>query len=263
MKNENFILKGKQLSNFEVGSIDYAIYQTILNNADQIPNLSLTDFAKLCFASKPSILKFCHKIGLSGYAELKYSITKNLIDHLPLNSELSVSKSIVSNNEFNQYYAKIAKKYLDYLFLKFNEDKVKIDNLVQQMKTKQKIFIFGINLAYYACKDFQQKMRWMNQEIILSHDIQEIESYCAQMDNTCLVVLITLSGNNPHIMQINNWIKPEVYRFVLSGNQGEITKKAQDYFLIPNYETELWDNFSLRSRFVGAFFDLLFMTLFN
>lgn len=54
------------------------ILKFIYGNPDQIPDMSIHKFAKAVSYSTATILRFCKKLGYSGFAELKYTIRQHL-----------------------------------------------------------------------------------------------------------------------------------------------------------------------------------------
>ncbi|AHI53767.1 RpiR family transcriptional regulator [Spiroplasma sabaudiense Ar-1343] len=263
MKNENFLLKMKEISNNNFKSIDYVIYKFILDNSNLVADFTLDNFCKACFVSKPSLIKFCQKIGLSGFSELKFLIKNNLNLKSVLNSELTVTKEFLNSNKFKNKYCDLSIFYTKEIVNNFNNQSLLTNELVEKIISKDVVYIFCANLAYYASKNFLQRIRFLNKNIILENDINLIESYVSGMSLNAVIIVISLSGMNPHILQIVNWIDSKNYTFALTGCIGQISSKVNNYFLIPQIENDLWDNYSLRSNFVVQFFDLLYVELFN
>ena len=61
------------LRNSEKRVADY-----ILQNPKQIANLSITELAQKCSTSETTVNRLCHSIGLSGYSQMKISLTHNI-----------------------------------------------------------------------------------------------------------------------------------------------------------------------------------------
>ncbi|AXK51706.1 MurR/RpiR family transcriptional regulator [Spiroplasma alleghenense] len=263
MKNENFLLKMKEISNNNFKTIDYVIYKFILDYPDKVSNFTLNEFSAACFVSKPTVLKFCQKIGLTGFSELKFHIKNNLNLKDDLSSELTVAKEFRNTNKFKEKYLNLSNAYAQNIINNFDVLDEQILQLLNHINHSNIIYIFCANLAYYASKNFVQRVRFLNKNIILESDINLIESYISSMPKEAMVIIISLSGLNPHILQMVNWIEAKNYTFALTGVEGQISSKSDNFFLIPQDENDLWDNYSLRSQFVVGFFDLLYIELFN
>lgn len=261
MKNEDFILKMREIANNEFGTIDYVIYDNIQKHSEEIVDMKLDEFAKFCYTSKPSILKFCHKIGLEGYSELKYLIKNIAKLKENVNQELSVVKEYTEADKFRLKYANLSRVYIDLLLENYDKARETIKTLVDKINNGDVIYIFCTNLAYYAAKNFVQKMTWLNKHVILENDINIIESYISQMSNNSVTIIISLSGLNPYMLQVANWLDDKKYSFALTGEEGKLIQQVNGYCLIPQNETELWDNFSLRAKFISNFFDFLFIEI--
>ncbi|KAF5274351.1 hypothetical protein FQR65_LT17022 [Abscondita terminalis] len=100
------ILASNNIENNE--EVQSHIYNGIMKHFNQIINgLTLEEFAKLCFSSKPTILKFCKKIGLTGYSELKYKLKAAIENNDSLHPELSAGTSeFIGNSIYNYFVSK-------------------------------------------------------------------------------------------------------------------------------------------------------------
>ncbi|WP_342224440.1 hypothetical protein [Spiroplasma endosymbiont of Asaphidion curtum] len=102
----NIILVVQQYSQESEQSIDRLISQTILSNINDFANINLTLLAKKAYTSTASIIRFCKKLGYSGYSEFKFAFLqaykkKNPIEDVNLKSCFSCNNfwnSIKHNN---------------------------------------------------------------------------------------------------------------------------------------------------------------------
>ena len=76
--NELTIILMSLLGNEDPGSTDYVIADYILKNVESLAKVSTSTLAENCNVSKASISRFCKKIGLEDFFELKYLIKKHL-----------------------------------------------------------------------------------------------------------------------------------------------------------------------------------------
>ncbi|WP_338983878.1 hypothetical protein [Spiroplasma endosymbiont of Othius punctulatus] len=262
MQNEKYILKMKEIVGNETGTINHSIYMAIINNENKIKDLTLLEFSKLCNTSKPSIIKFLNKSGLSGFAELKYLIKNHSITKQVKNEELVISKEFDSLNSFQKKYLEISINYIKLLEQNLISNMTKINELVSKIKESKTIYIFAQNLAYYASRNFLQKMRMSKKEIILENDLNLIEGYSSQLEQGCLVIIISLSGMNPIMLSTSEKIKnKDVYLFGILGIEGAISQNVDNYFLVPQIEDELWDSYSMRQSYIIKFFDVLYFQI--
>ena len=61
-----------EFSTTEKGMCSY-----LLNNQKQVADMGILDFAKKSLSSKSSVIRFCQKIGFTGYSELRNFIKWN------------------------------------------------------------------------------------------------------------------------------------------------------------------------------------------
>lgn len=50
---------------------DWLMCQKIHGNPENVPNMSTSEFAKLCMSSKSSVIRFSQKLGFTGFSELR------------------------------------------------------------------------------------------------------------------------------------------------------------------------------------------------
>lgn len=55
----------------DLSESELALSKYILENYDEIPQMSVNDLAEYNYTSKSSVIRFCQKIGFSGYTEVK------------------------------------------------------------------------------------------------------------------------------------------------------------------------------------------------
>lgn len=65
-------LGSKNFTSFTEG--DTEIYNTLLENADKMHQLTIRDIAELSYTSRSSVLRFVQKLGFRGFSDFKYSI---------------------------------------------------------------------------------------------------------------------------------------------------------------------------------------------
>lgn len=262
MQNEKYILKMKEIVGDEIGTINYSIYTTIIKNERKIVDLTLLEFSKMCNTSKPSIIKFLNKAGLSGFSELKFLIMNHIDTKEVKHTELVISKEFNSLSSFQKKYFEVLREY-DFLLEKnLNENMSSILELTEKISSAKTTYIFAQNLGYFASHNFKQQMRLSNKNIILENDLNIIERYVSQIEKNSVVIIVSLSGMNPLILNISEKLKSkEIYSFGIVGIESSISKNLTNHFLVPQVEENLWDSYSIRSIYLIQFLDILYFQL--
>lgn len=240
MQNEKYILKMKEIVGDEIGTISYSIYTTIMNNEKSIINLTLLEFSKMCNTSKPSIIKFLNKAGLSGFSELKFLIMNHIETKEEKHKELVIAKEFNNLTSFQYKYLELAREYISLLETSLNNDTNKILELAEKINNANNTYIFAQNLGYFASHNFKQQMRLSNKSIILENDLNIIERYISQIEKDSVVIIVSLSGMNPLMLSVSEKLKSkEIYSFGIVGIEATISKNVTNYFLVPQIEENL------------------------
>ncbi|WP_031542471.1 MurR/RpiR family transcriptional regulator [Mesoplasma photuris] len=263
MINEDFILRMKDLSSKTYDTIESSIYKGIIDNTKEIINgMTLEEFAKACFTSKPTILKFCKNIGLSGYSELRYKIRSSDSSKDAIFTELNISKDY-NNESFKSKYIEIVKKYADYSSDWFDNNQEEVDKIINQINEGGIIYIYASNLAYSSSRNFFQKMIWGSKFVVLENDITLFESFINQSKENDIFIMISLSGKNPQTKQLINAINGKRKVFGILGPHNISQDKLWTQILVPQWENKLWDNYSVRGQLLINLFDILHFEIFN
>ena len=71
----------------ELSRSEAAVAEYILNNSDDVINLSVSALADLCGVSEPTVIRACRTIGFSGYQALKIALIKSAKNVIEFNGE--------------------------------------------------------------------------------------------------------------------------------------------------------------------------------
>ncbi|ALD66122.1 MurR/RpiR family transcriptional regulator [Spiroplasma cantharicola] len=263
MEELKFLSILKSIANKNPEDINSYIANFILNNIKEINDYSLEKFAILTNTSKPSIIRFCNKLGVSGFSELKFQI-KNLIkNNLALNEQFNFKKQLVDNNDKYQNYLQIKNNSSNIVLERYIANQKDIKILLDRISKANSIYVFGMNLAYNISRNFVQRIRWLNKTIIQERDLNSIESYVQQINENDVVFILSLSGNSKYLIDFASKLKNKTYIFGLLGDDGEIKKYCDSVIEIPQFEDKIWDSFSIRGQCLIQILDYIYMDLTN
>lgn len=152
------------------------VYEKIKNNLDDISRLTATAFAAKHHISQASVTRFAKKLGYSGYNDLKYEISREIIT---LDD---------SNLPMYKHYANVIEEME---FALQNQDIETFQNLIVSAKN---IFISGIqrNLIPSILLDYNLKEFGYCSQIIDYGNLNRIASFSSNQD---LLFIFSYSGN--------------------------------------------------------------------
>ncbi|WP_342189600.1 MurR/RpiR family transcriptional regulator [Spiroplasma endosymbiont of Dilophus febrilis] len=262
MEDFDFIKKLKHIKFNEDNVINASIAAFILNNLEQIDEWTSTSVADACFTSSSSIIRFCQKLNLSGWTELKYQL--KVVNQRIKNSGRQVNTNLQLKSNITYFfneYVKIRDEDNNRLYLDFiNKDN---DLIVKKIIDAKTIFIFGFGISYYPAISFAQRLRWVNKNVICENDINVIYSYLPLVTADDVVICLSLSGTNNLIGEIIEELKDKAYSIGIFSKETKLAKSFKSYFVIKSEEEQLWSVFSIRLQLLMQLLDFLYAKIIN
>jgi len=119
----------------EEDSVNYKIAHYLLNNTSSFKSFSTSSIAEGCNVSKPTISRFCKKIGVDSFYELKYMFQDR-------KSDLDEKYGLVAGHENSHSYF-INQAINSMNLLKENLDIYLLSNLIEDIFKYKKVAMFG------------------------------------------------------------------------------------------------------------------------
>lgn len=218
------------LNKEELSSPYYVISKYILENMDSIKTYSIAELAKKCNVSAATISRFCRKVGLENFFELKMVIYNNYL----------TSKPQYTFKAFSDKNDSIYESYLDSVIgnIKILKDNVNfhmIDELVDDLHSYKKVSAFGAlqmeNTALALQSDLFRCRKIIDTRLSLPKQIE----YIKQSVKDHLIIIFTLSGKylEESLMKAFDWDdnnKPKIY--VVTSNKKVMNLKYIDKAII-------------------------------
>lgn len=158
---------------------DLYIWQYIHHHKSECQKMSIQELARICNVSHTSILRFCKKLELDGYSELKV--------HLKWNQEKKV--------EIDPTMVKqIAKELRDTVSLMEDRDLESILKLIYDAKN---VFVYGGGIVqYHAAEEFRKDFAYGKKIFHVVEDGVEIDTTLHYATKEDVFIIISLSGDN-------------------------------------------------------------------
>lgn len=156
------LLKLKQGMN-TFSSTERKIAEYILNDTDELMNISITILARKCNVSEGSVVRFCKNLGLKGYQELKikvseeYGSSKSMkqVIYEPINNDDS------AENIIDKVFSENITAVLDTQKILDSKELEKAIELIRKCK---RLAIFGAGESMVVAMDMQYKFARINIE---------------------------------------------------------------------------------------------------
>jgi len=62
----------------KLNELELSVYQYVVSNLEEVSEMTVRELSNSCHVSTASILRFCNKLGYSGYSEFRYVIKQKL-----------------------------------------------------------------------------------------------------------------------------------------------------------------------------------------
>ena len=202
---------------------DIAVY--IINNPRDAARSSIDALAKMAGASKSALVRFANRIGYSGFAELKYDLSRFL-----------VSANSGTDEDHKDPVDAICDTYASYISqIKEMIDRTELDAIAQKLTSARRIKLFGFNRTFNSAMQMRQRLGKIGVDAEAVSDttvMTDLEDVCRAGD---CVIVFTVSDNagiyNPIVTHLAE-NQCSVFCFTMS-QALPFKKKCEKYIVLP------------------------------
>ncbi|OJF91843.1 MurR/RpiR family transcriptional regulator, partial [Alkalibacterium sp. 20] len=164
----------------------------ILTHPKDVSRMRIEELENKLYVSKSSIVRFCKKLGYTGFIELKNS----------LKSELIESEDVSINTTF-QHLEYLINDYKILLnrFLKFIDEN-DIEMLTNEIKKSGYIYIYGFDHAFLSAQEFALRLKRLGFKAEAITQKQTLRTVIGNMESDELLILLTHECKNSDVMDI-------------------------------------------------------------
>lgn len=169
----------------------------VLDHAEKVMISSLADFAQACHVSEPTVMRFLRKIGYDSYQIFRVNIAQELAADKNDNFYLDITQ--------NDTFMEIRDKVLGLTARSLNDsatiiDPAQLDKLVNRILKAKRIFVIGMGASAAQAIDLHHKLLRFGLDCTYSHDSHMINIVCTGLDQDCLLIAFTHSGESREIL---------------------------------------------------------------
>ncbi|MEG0285455.1 MAG: MurR/RpiR family transcriptional regulator [Vagococcus sp.] len=159
----------------------------IIDNPEEIPHLHIEELAKKVFTSKTVIINLSKKLGFSGFKELKYHISNQLL--------LKVRQETETNESVKQTLEQSIAKSMDLIVEK------DIEESANTLKKAKNIFIMARGTSKPVGYYLEHLLFSLGMHCFFINDYNLSETFTRLVGEEDVVILISLSGNTKKIIE--------------------------------------------------------------
>ncbi len=247
--------------------VENDIGQFILNNKEKVSEMTIQEFSDLLFISKSAIHRFCKKIGLKGYNELKIQIAKDLADNLKDINQVDVNNPFSAKDGPKEIAYKLKELYeitIRDTFKCIDEKELKI--CAELLKNAEKIDIYTHSHNSNIADNFQDKMLTIGIKVDCPKTFYTQRLSALASNSYNVAIILSYSGKASWILPIVKKLYENKTTIILIGKLGSNYYKPyiKHHIAISDNEN-LRDRISQFSSHIGLQYimDVLYSCIYN
>lgn len=237
------------------------IAHEILNSPAEITSISSQALAERCAVSQSSIIKFCQKIGLSGFPALKIALSAEVARN---EKAQQIHGDIFSDDSLGLVAKKVFDSKVSALSetMKLNSNE-KIEAAVSLLERADRIIMIGVGGSALIANDLSSKLTKFGKAVVQGGDSHIQLANLASLTPDDLLIAITYSGKTKEVMVAVEYAYAQnIPVILLGGFKVDQRARASDVVLRCTANENLVRSSSIATRTAQfAITDLLFVLL--
>lgn len=210
------------------------ILEYFFKNIDKISSLTIKEVCKQNYIVANTLIRFCKKLGFSGYSEFKTVLT------LSLNNKIVIDDSISLDDQIS--------KTKDIINLKT------IDSIVDCIYNAQKIIIVSFGLSRNVTNDLNEHFQMIGLNSHTYIDTNVIDYNCSLLKENDVLICFSISGETKKIIECTNIAKTRGAKTIsITEFSSNLLSKITDYQLYSMINKKSLNGIDLTSR-IGFFY---------
>lgn len=242
------------------------IAQFILENPEDVLNLSSQQFAEILDVSQSAIVKFSQKVGVKGYPALKLALSE-IIGRQQLN-ESAPHTALHNRIAPDDNLMVVAQKLAIEKNNSITETTKRIDfkafeKIVEMVDQAQRVQIVGIGGSGLTAKDLSYKLQKIGITTLVESDHHVQIAAALTLNSADVQIVISFTGKRKDMLTAANIANKQGARIIaITHDRESPLAQIADYVLESVAEENEWRSSSISSRTAqNTITDLLFMAL--
>ncbi|QIL45823.1 MurR/RpiR family transcriptional regulator [Vagococcus coleopterorum] len=170
----------------------------ILKYPSDVLKLSVTDLAKKTETSSATLVRFCYRLDLDGFSDLKINLSNCLATQTTdLHTDILVDEPIDT----------IKKKLAYKINFAFEETNIKLDNeaineAIRHIESARMIYTYGIGASAIVAQDISQKLGRSGKNVSYTDNSHLLATSLATNEQADIIFLISHSGMKQEVIKL-------------------------------------------------------------
>lgn len=231
----------------------------ILEQPSDVLKLSVTDLAKKTGTSSATLVRFCYRLDLDGFSDLKINLSKCLAtETTDLHTDILIDEPIDT----------IKKKLAYKINYAFEDTTTKLDNdaindAIKQFEEARMIYTYGIGASAIVAQDISHKLGRAGKNVTYTDNSHLLATSLATNEQADLLFLISHSGMKQEVIKLADIAKEHNINVLVmtSGKESPLAKKANILLLTADSNEPVLRSSASSSLLTQLFaIDILFST---
>ena len=166
--------------------------ESILDNLILVQELSFTDLSEKIGSTKASILRFCKKVGYSGYNEFRFECIR-YVNSLNNISEEKISEELTDIRKVSNIYSSVMELMEKVI------DENELIKLVNYIKTAKRIRLVGMLNSSLACIQMRYAFLMFGIEMTVINSTEELKSMDLSFNKDDLTIIFSVSSKSDSV----------------------------------------------------------------
>ncbi len=192
------------------------IVTVIEKDPEKVIYSSIADMAANCKVSEPTVIRFCRKLGLNGYQDLKLKLAKELVNPLQ-----AINENITKEDNTSTIVSKVFNSTVETLTLtKENLSLPDLEAAVDLLTGAARITVIGMGNSHAICLDLQHKLLRLGLNVTAYSDPHLAAISIAHKDENDVLFCISHSGSSKEIVDLAMQAKEHNAKVISITNTG-------------------------------------------
>mgnify|MGYP001553154505 CR=1 FL=1 len=172
------------------------VAQRIKDDPSVVLDQTISELALACRTSVATVVRFCHAVGLSGYAELRMSLATELgKESAQFGAGMTLGAEIARSDTLQEMAGKVATLEM----LAIDEtvsslDYKALERVVKALDRAQRILLFGVGASQFVAQDLHHKLFRIGRNAFLMYDAHEAWSAASMPPARTVAIGFSHSG---------------------------------------------------------------------
>lgn len=185
--------------------VEQSVCHYILDNLDQISELSISQLSQLSYSSNATIIRLCRKLGLKGYSDFKIALVKELERGRKEKSDVNMDFPFIKKESTQEIVNHIAVLSNETIYTCYESiSSIQLEKAARLILKASHLFVYAAGDSLISATSFVNRLVKLKKHAFIANQYGEIAAMSDTVTQQDLVLFVSYSGSalpNKKIMQ--------------------------------------------------------------